>query len=236
MRVWITRARPEAEDTAARLRALGWAPLTAPLLEIRPLSSALAAPLELDGAGALAFTSRNGVRALAGSTVPAAARRDLPAYAVGAATAEAAREAGFGDVRSAEGDLGALIARILADPARPPGEILHIAPRKPAGDLVGALRQAGVPARRAVLYEAAPLPPSAEALEAWPALAAVLLHSPEAARRLLDAAPPLPGPPLLCISENAAAPLRARFAHVRAAAEPTEAALLALLGKPARPE
>jgi uroporphyrinogen-III synthase len=61
VRVWITRARPEAEATAARIAALGWTPLIAPLLEIRPLP----APLELEGVGALAFSSRNGVRALA---------------------------------------------------------------------------------------------------------------------------------------------------------------------------
>jgi uroporphyrinogen-III synthase len=155
---------------------------------------------------------------------------------VGGATAEAAREAGFTDVRTAEGDVIALGQRIAADRSRPAGEVLHIAPREPAGDLVQALAEAGVPARREVLYEAAPLLPAAEALEAWPALAAALIHSPLAARGLADAAPPRPGPPLLCISENAAAPLRSSYAQVRVAAEPTEAALLALLGKPVRPE
>ena len=51
-RVWITRAQPGADSTAARVRALGHEPLVAPLLAVRPLE---AESLDLRGVAALAF-------------------------------------------------------------------------------------------------------------------------------------------------------------------------------------
>ena len=56
-RIWVTRALPGAEATAARLEAMGLAPLIDPLLEVRDLSP----PVDLAGVAALAFTSVNGV-------------------------------------------------------------------------------------------------------------------------------------------------------------------------------
>ncbi len=216
MRVWVTRARPGADATADRLRDAGHAPVIAPLLVVRDLAPAL----DLDGVGALAFTSANGVRAFAALTP----RRDWPAYAVGAATAEAAREAGFASVRSAEGDVDALAALILGDPDRSPGAVLHPGAREPAGDLCGALRGGGLAARALVVYETVAAP-----VARAPSCDAVLVHSPRAARLLAE----IPGarrPAALCISPAAAAPLRAAgWDRVLAAPEPTEAALLALL-------
>ena len=78
------------------------------------------APL-LDGAAGLLFTSANGVRAFAA----ASPRRDLPALAVGDATAAAARAAGFADVASAGGnvaDLALLVRRRLEPEA---GALVH---------------------------------------------------------------------------------------------------------------
>lgn len=221
MRVWVTRARPGAEATAARLQALGHAPLVDPVLEVRPL------PLRLDltGVDALAFTSANGVRAYATLGGPT----DRPAFAVGPATAEAARAAGFGEVAAAEGDvasLGRLIAR-----ARP-ACVLHLGPAEPAGDLVGDLARAGVKARAAALYETLPLRPEAAlAAAAAGELEAVLVHSPKAARVLADLGlPPGRRPAAFAISSAAAAPLRAAgWTLALAAGRPDEAALLGLL-------
>ena len=97
-RVWITRAEPGASRTAARLRDMGCEPLIQPLLAVEPLTPPLP---DLDRFAALAFTSANGVAAFAALTP----RRDRPVFAVGEATAGAAREAGFVAVRSADGDL-----------------------------------------------------------------------------------------------------------------------------------
>ncbi len=96
MRIWITRAEPGAQLTAERLRALGHEPGVPPLMEGQPVGE----PPDLAGVGALAFTSRNGVRAFAALS----SERSLPVFAVGDATASAAREAGFQDVSSAGGD------------------------------------------------------------------------------------------------------------------------------------
>jgi len=92
-RVWVTRAEPGAARTAVRLTALGFEPLVAPVLAIRPLSPAI----DLTDIAALAFTSVNGVAAFAARTP----ERDRPVFTVGDATAQAARDAGFTDVRSA---------------------------------------------------------------------------------------------------------------------------------------
>ena len=169
--VWITRAAPAADRTAERVAALGWRPLVAPLLVVRPVKAALT----LDPGEALAFTSSQALHHL-DPTTP----RGAMVFAVGDATAEAARAAGFTDVRSAAGDVEALATLILK--ARP-AAVLHPAAARTAGDLVRRLSEAGLPARRVTVYraEACTAPPAAamEALSAG-ALAAVLIHSPRA--------------------------------------------------------
>jgi uroporphyrinogen-III synthase len=203
---------------------MGYEPLVAPLLEVRPLPGG---PIDLAGVGALAFTSANGVTAFAVRS----GERGLPVFAVGGATAAAAREAGFARVSSAEGDVAALAAAIAAH-APFGGDVLHPAAAEPAGDLISALGALGVPARALTAYETVARTPDAETTARIPALAAVLLHSPKAARVLADHLARHPAPKLtaLCLSEAVAGPLPTTgLAAVRAAAEPNEAALLALL-------
>src|SRR5690606_3696589 len=101
-RVWVTRAEPGAARTADRLTALGFEPVVVPLLTLAPLPGALNAAPPPDAVAVLALTSPNGVEAFA----PLIPRfRDHPVFAVGDATAKAARAAGFADVRSASGDI-----------------------------------------------------------------------------------------------------------------------------------
>ncbi|MBK1970712.1 uroporphyrinogen-III synthase, partial [Brevundimonas diminuta] len=121
-RVWVTRAEPGAARTADRLTALGFTPITAPLLTLEPLPGALDAVPAPAAVAALALTSPNGVEAFA----PLISRfRRHPVFAVGDATAEAARAAGFADVRSASGDIHALAHLIAAE--APPGPLLALA-------------------------------------------------------------------------------------------------------------
>src|SRR5262245_38438369 len=87
-RIWITRAQPGADVTAERVRALGHEAVVAPLLAVRMIPDV---SIDLRGVAALAFTSANGVRAFA----DASGERGLKVFAVGAATASAARAAGF---------------------------------------------------------------------------------------------------------------------------------------------
>lgn len=100
-RIVVTRARAQAGDLLAGLRALGAEPLACPAIAIAPpasyapLDAALARLAEYDW---LLFTSVNGVaafvarRALVGAP-PAPAR--LRVGAIGPATADAARKAGL---------------------------------------------------------------------------------------------------------------------------------------------
>src|SRR6185437_7563959 len=151
MKALVTRPREDAAGLVAALTARGIEPLLEPLLTIAltpDASATLAAALP--GAQAVLFTSANGVRAFA-SVSP---QCDLPAFAVGDATARAARAAGFGRIESAGGDvhaLAALAARRL-DPAA--GPLIHAAASAVAGDLAGDLTRARFTVRRLRLYEA----------------------------------------------------------------------------------
>ena len=225
-RVWVTRAEPGAARTADRLTALGFTPIVAPLLTLTPLPGALDAAPAPAAVAALALTSPNGVKAFA----PLIPRfRDHPVFAVGDATAEAARAAGFANVRSASGDIHAL-ARLIAAEA-PPGPLLAPGAREPAGDLPALLPDR--PVQRLPVYAAfethAPAPEPFDA---------VMLHSPRAARalaaNLLRTA--ASGHIAICISEAATGPLRPfDFAEIRTAATPDEPGMLSALGKPAAP-
>lgn len=231
-RVWITRAQSGAARTAARLTALGFEPVVAPLLTIRPLPDALprflAAAPDLTTVAALAFTSPNGVEAFA-ALVPAPLLRDRPVFAVGDATAEAARAAGFADARSAAGDIHALARLIAASPID--GLILAPGAREPAGDLAALLPDRAI--QRLPVYAAEETDAAVPA-----AFDAVLVHSPRAARALAAVLPPAAARNRLavCISAAAAAPLAAlSFAEIRTAEAPDETSMLTALGKSARP-
>jgi hypothetical protein len=108
------------------------------------------------------------------------------------------------------------------------GQVLYLAPEEPAGDLVGALRTQGVPARSEVVYRTVPA-----ALATPPAdIDIVLIHSPKAARRLAEdpvLAASVTGVTAICISARAAEPLHGLgLPDVLIASAPSEAALLEL--------
>lgn len=145
MKVLITRPRPDAEAFAALCRKAGLETVIAPLMEV----VIRRAPVSLEGVGAIAVTSANGVRAFAANS----SERDLPVFAVGESTAAAAAAAGFETVHAAGGDVKALAALIGDNAARLDGAVLHPAGARLAGDLVAALDGLGVPARRVTLYE-----------------------------------------------------------------------------------
>ena len=110
MKVWITRTQPGAGRTAVRLQAVGLIPLIDPVLEVRPLD----ASADTSGFDGLVFTSPNAVAGFA----RIGSERSLPALAVGEATAEALSDAGFSDIHTAGGDIGALAALLATRPAR----------------------------------------------------------------------------------------------------------------------
>lgn len=219
-RVWVTRAEPGATRTAQRVRALGFMPVVHPLLAVRFID----APLDLDGVAALAFTSRNGIDGFARLH----AARDLPVYAVGDATATAARAAGFNKVQSARGDLDALAAMIRRTHHAQGGVVLTPGPLQPAGDLAARVGSA-IAVRSVVVYRA-----EATTDLSVPAFDIALVHSPRAASRLADylAGRDLMTKSAVAISRAAASSLeRLGFGRLLIADRPDEDAMMATLGK-----
>ena len=151
----VTRPEEDAAPLAAALAERGIEVTIEPLLAIHPVPEA---PVDLQGVQALLFTSANGARSFAAL---AAARdlsgwRELPVFAVGDASAAAAREAGFARVESAGSDVASL-ARLVIDRLDPKtGALFHAAGSAVAGDLAGVLGGAGFTVRREMLYEAKP--------------------------------------------------------------------------------
>lgn len=227
LNVWITRAEPGAADTAERVRLRGHTPVVAPLLRVTRVEDPR---IDLREVGALAFTSANGVRAFA-DVCP---RRDLRVFAVGSATAQAAKAAGFKAVLSAEGDVAALAARIAARKRELDGAVLHVGAAEPAGDLVGALLDVGIEARPLPLYDTVEAPLDQAFRAAMESLDVVLLHSPKAATILARLLRKSPAPQLraICLSPAVLKPLsRARLRQKAAAPIPIEAALLNLIDR-----
>lgn len=228
-KIWITRAEPGASATAERVRALGHDPLVAPLLAVHDLEEV---EIDLAGVAALAFTSANGVRAFAARS----GDRRLKVFAVGGATAQAARQAGFSSVLSTNGDVEALAQGVAARRGELKGAVLHAGAAELAGDLVGALAAQGVEARRLILYETRPVTIPPAQLEALLRADAVLLHSPRAAQVLAKALRNRPAPAMraLGLSKAVLKPLaRSKLAAKAAPPFPLEAALLQLIDKDA---
>lgn len=219
MKIAITRALPEAENTAAAIRARGAAPIIAPLLRIQPLDY----EPSTEGAQAILFTSTHGV-----AFADARAARAIPVLTVGDATARAARAAGFADVRSADGDaaaLAALAARTL-DPAA--GKLIHIRGEHVAGDVAGALEAAGFVVDRRIAYTAEQTPYLPKAL-AQP-LDVVLFYSARAASAYRALGAPQAGArTAACMSPAVAEAAGPGWARVIVSNQPREDSLLAAI-------
>jgi uroporphyrinogen-III synthase len=147
MKPLVLVTRPEGAGAAltAGIEARGYEALTLPVLRVAPISVALPALADYD---AMAFTSANGVRAFADQS----AERRLPAYVVGTATAAAAGDAGFHDIRLAGLDATALAAQLKADfPTN--AAVLHLSGRHIAQDLARLLAGSPVTVARLAVYE-----------------------------------------------------------------------------------
>lgn len=206
-RVIVLRPEPGASETVARARALGLDAQAVPLFTIEPIAWRAPDPAGFDG---LLLTSANAVRQ-AGSQL--ATLRGLPAYAVGAVTAEAARHAGFGIAVTGE----AGVERLL-DALAPELRLLH---------LCGEQRTEAKARQRITaiaVYRAVPV--ERPGLDAADAVA--LVHSPRAGRRLAELIGDRKAVAIAAISAAAAEAAGPGWAAVAIAERPTDEALLAL--------
>lgn len=169
--VLILRPQPGADESAARARAIGLDPVVAPLFTVHPVAWTAPDPAGFD---AVMLTSASAAR-MGGERL--AAFVGLPCYAVGEASAAAARAAGFGDVREGPEDGAALLPMMAGAGA---ASVFH-----PCGRDHLALELPGVAITRVPVYAAeaaTSLPAEVEAAIAAGAIA--LLHSGRAAALL----------------------------------------------------
>jgi uroporphyrinogen-III synthase len=237
MRLLITRPQEDAIAIAKVLRALGHAPIIAPLMAVQFREGPA---LTLEGVQAVLATSANGVRAISQRT----SRRDVPIYAVGPQTAESARSAGFKKVLSAEGDSSALVEFVgqSADPSK--GMLLHAAGAETAGRVRQALQAKGFTVETDVLYDAVPvtaLPENALDVLEDGTLQGVLLFSPRSAKtfaalvteaKVASACEKLEAYCISAATAGALTPLT--FARVAVAGVPNQNAMISLI-PPAKP-
>ena len=234
MRVLVTRPEFDARGEAAALLARGHEPVLAPLLEIEFLPGV---PLDLEGAQALIVTSRNALRALEAHAEREAALR-LPLFAVGEATARAARALGFAEVTIGPGTAAGLPPIIREEVHPEKGALVHISAEKVAFDLNEALEGEGFEFRRIVLYRSHPvdeLPEAVAAGLASGAIAGVLLLSPRTAKTFAALAErhgvvtQAQGLVCYCLSQAVAEAVTPLGLKVRVPTFPREEDLLALL-------
>ena len=228
--VLITRPEPMASETAARAASLGFRPVIAPMLEIRPVPVTLPPPQTIQ---AVLVTS-----AVAIDVIPPA-YHVKPLLAVGDATADAARRAGFQTVHSASADAQALaaVATKLFSPDRGP---LLLAAREGLGEpLELDLNDRGFRVLRHAVYAIAvppALPGAAAAALQGDDLDRAMFFSADTARafvRLVEAAKlsqRVAGIDAVAIGIPTAVALeRLPWRSIRTAAHPTQDEMLALL-------
>ena len=227
-RILVTRPEPGASATATRLVAMGFSPVVLPLTRIVPMP-----PQPAGACDAVTVTSANALRhAPADLLGPLIGKR---LFAVGEATAKAAREAGFRDIAIAGGTAESLAA--LIGQTMPAGaHILHLAGRERTAGFEEELARLGFSVGIVETYRADEIACAPEFLARaagdaplWGALAfseraggllAALSQRDEIRERFEETR-------FFCISAKVAAALSGR--RVLVAETPTEEAVLALL-------
>ena len=211
-KLFILRPEPGAGASAEKARALGLEAVVTPLFEVVPVKWIAPDPNKFDG---LLLTSANAVRH-GGEALESV--KALPVHAVGEATAEAAREAGFTVRTTGTGNVDDLLDQLPADL-----KLLHPC---------GFHRRPPVNPRQkitsACAYRARPATPPPEFRALAGNVAAV--HSAEAARRLAELVLPVERQRtrLAAISQQAAVAAGLGWQSVAIADEPSDDAVLAL--------
>jgi uroporphyrinogen-III synthase len=237
VRLLLTRPEPDAQRTAATLRARGHTTIVAPLLHIEAVADAA---IEAGPWTAIVVTSANAAR-----SVVALGWRDAlggaPVFAVGRRSAQAMRDAGFSDVVSADGDLADLM-RLISERMACGARLLYLAGEDRSGDLAGDLGRRGLKVQTAIVYRAVAhkdFPPEA-ATAITNGVDGVLHFSTRTAEAYVTASRSAGRQQAAlelihyCLSARVAEPLRAAGApNIRVAPRPVEAALIDLVDQTA---
>ncbi len=203
--------RPErgALATAKRAEAMGLSPMIRSLFRVVPRAWDATDPALFDS---ILLTSANAVRYGGGAV---ALYRDLPAFAVGAATAQAARETGFTTVTDGEGN--------AADTIRALGKAGYSRPLHLAGEDRTPYPHVPFTVTARVVYVADPIE-----VELPTGRYAALIHSARAAERFAEMCPSHPLVDVVAISASVADAVRTGWRTLVTADAPTDQAMLAL--------
>lgn len=214
----VIRPQPGCDASVGAARELGLEAHGFALFEVRPLAWT---PPDRDNFDALLVGSANALRH-GGDGLAALAGK--PVYAVGAATAAACRDAGFDVVVTGQGALQSVLSSLHPEHRR----LLRLS---------GAARvpldpPAGVSIAERVVYDSRPVPMPDALAELLGSAAVIAVHSAEAARQLraqcearrIDRSRLT----LATIGPRVVAAAGSGWREVRPAAQPSEAALLAL--------
>ena len=216
--VLILRPRPGAGETAARAAALGLDAVVAPIFTVRPLPWTAPPASAFD---AIMLTSANAARH---GGAGLAALTGWPCYAVGEASAAAARAAGFADVRVGPEDGIALLMMMESEGI---ARALHLC----GADHV-TLEPAEIRISRIPVYAAEPVAAlPAEARAALDRGAVALLHSPRAARLFASFVDDRSGIDVAAISARTMRAAGEGWRRREIAARPRDQALLELAAK-----
>ena len=212
--VIVGRAAADSGSLAASLRALGAEPILIPLVTLAAPADggrALGAALDdLDSFQWLAFTSANGVRAMADALGSRRLPRGLKVAAVGPATAAAAESAGFVVSLTSPTATATDLAEAFPEPARPasacPESVLAPLAELASSDLEVGLAAKGYQVERVDAYRMEPTVISPEQRQAATEADAVLFTAPSYVDRYLEAMASGPIPPVvICIGPRTAA-------------------------------
>jgi uroporphyrinogen-III synthase len=223
--ILLTRPVEDSLATAARIEAMGYRPVIAPMLKITPRKPDLPSDVQ-----AILITSGNALHAVQpGGT---------PLLAVGDATAARARNAGFSQVHSAGRDAQALAELVERTQHPDRGKLLLLSGARQGESLASGLRARGFRVIRRVCYAAVPVqrfPSEAVAAISSGELHAVIFLSAETAAAFVRLLPPelvhaLASVRALAIGGAAATELEPiPWRHVSRPQEPTLDAVLALI-------
>ncbi len=223
--VLITRPEEEAIATAEQVTERGFVPIVSPVMQVEKRRPKLPARVA-------------GIVVASGNAIAALTPGDVPLFAVGDATAERARAAGFANVFSAGRDAAALGALVAQEMAPGAGPLLLASGARQGGALAADLRGRGFRVIRRVCYAAGPVSvfpeAGAVALERGEVAGAIFLSGETAAAfvRLLPRRlrPMLGGVVAAAIGKGAADALKPLgWRDIRIAARPTLSDVLAVL-------
>lgn len=207
--VLVLRPEPGASATVAKAREYSLEASAVPLFEIKPVKWDAPEPSNFDG---VLLTSANAVRQ-AGERL--SGYRGLQAYAVGEATATAAREAGFGIASVGNSGVDRLLASIDPDL-----RLLHLCGEDRRTREQPKQKITAVPVYRAEAIERPELGDLSDVI--------ALIHSPRAAARFAELVSERSAISIVAISKAAADAGGQGWRVLETADEPTDEALLAL--------